>query len=223
MNTESKFEPNDKLHEEMHAQIKKIHSTNCDYVNADVLHQYIDEIYMAAKSNHIPDTGKMVAALRSAKEFIENGIELGFIRMPEVDHDPAHKTLPMINDALSSDHIAEAGKMIAPEFDAGLIADYANLQTSGAIPCANRYSAADAVEQAELIEKAAVDHSVDANKKVSTAAIAQDEYPKVSFVLSHKHTCANVQPGSTIDTPCDCGAIVDGKAVKVEPQRGGAQ
>ena len=37
------------------------------------------------------------AALQDAKSFIENGIALGFIRMPDADTpDSAHKTLPHI-------------------------------------------------------------------------------------------------------------------------------
>lgn len=40
-------------------------------------------------------------ALWAAKCFIENGYALGFIRMPDPDTpDPAHNTLPLINQAL---------------------------------------------------------------------------------------------------------------------------
>ncbi|MBW8356677.1 MAG: hypothetical protein K0M54_22925 [Pseudomonas sp.] len=42
-------------------------------------------------------------------------------------------------------------------------------------------------------------------------------YPQVRMVLAHKHTCANVQPGSTSTDACDCGAMTDGKPVEVEP------
>ncbi|PNG40238.1 hypothetical protein A1395_06220 [Pseudomonas protegens] len=41
-------------------------------------------------------------------------------------------------------------------------------------------------------------------------------YPQVRMVLAHKHTCANVQPGSTSMNACDCGAMADGKPVEVE-------
>lgn len=45
---------------------------------------------------------EMFEALRAAREFIANGIDLGFIRMPDADTpDPAHKTLPMIDAALA--------------------------------------------------------------------------------------------------------------------------
>jgi hypothetical protein len=43
--------------------------------------------------------GELEQALRKAKEFIENGIEFGFIRMPD-EGDSAHETLPMIRAAL---------------------------------------------------------------------------------------------------------------------------
>lgn len=43
------------------------------------------------------------------------------------------------------------------------------------------------------------------------------EYPRIHFVRAHKHTCANVQPGSTSADICDCGAVVDGSSVQAEP------
>ena len=50
----------------------------------------------------IAEVPAMVAALRGAKQFIENGIEFGFIRMPDADTpDAAHDTLPTINAILS--------------------------------------------------------------------------------------------------------------------------
>ena len=44
-----------------------------------------------------------------------------------------------------------------------------------------------------------------------------DFQPKVEMVRGHKHTCANVQPGSTAADVCDCGAVVDGKSVPANP------
>lgn len=42
-------------------------------------------------------------ALERAEQFIENGVELGFIRLPDADvNDPAHDTLPAIRKALRS-------------------------------------------------------------------------------------------------------------------------
>lgn len=45
---------------------------------------------------------ELVAALKAARQFIENGVALGFIRMPDATTpDPAHNTLPMICAALA--------------------------------------------------------------------------------------------------------------------------
>ena len=45
----------------------------------------------------------LLEALEKAKEFIENGIELGYIKMPDEDTpDSAHKKLPIINAAIEA-------------------------------------------------------------------------------------------------------------------------
>ena len=45
----------------------------------------------------------MLEALELANLFIENGIELGYIRMPDADTpDSAHQTLPIINAAIAA-------------------------------------------------------------------------------------------------------------------------
>lgn len=45
---------------------------------------------------------ELVAALRRAEQFISNGIELGFIRMPDASTpDPAHDTPRIIRAAIS--------------------------------------------------------------------------------------------------------------------------
>lgn len=41
------------------------------------------------------------------------------------------------------------------------------------------------------------------------------EYPRVEIVRAHKHTCASCKEGADYG-PCDCGAIIDGAAVKVD-------
>lgn len=42
------------------------------------------------------------SALESARAFIKNGVDLGYIRMPDADcPDPAHGTLPLIERAMS--------------------------------------------------------------------------------------------------------------------------
>jgi len=50
---------------------------------------------------------QVLLALRAAKQFIENGIEMGYIRMPE-SFDPANHTLPLINAAIEA-HYANKG------------------------------------------------------------------------------------------------------------------
>lgn len=45
---------------------------------------------------------EMAEALQKAKQFIENGIEMGFIRMPDPETpDSAHDTLPLIRTLLT--------------------------------------------------------------------------------------------------------------------------
>lgn len=52
-------------------------------------------------NNVITNAGQL-AALKAARQFIANGTELGFIRMPDADTpDPAHDTLPMIERAIA--------------------------------------------------------------------------------------------------------------------------
>lgn len=49
-----------------------------------------------------PTNAGALAALKAARQFITNGVELGFIRMPDSDTpDPAHDTLPMIEGAIA--------------------------------------------------------------------------------------------------------------------------
>jgi len=45
---------------------------------------------------------ELLEACHSAKRFIENGVELGYIRLPDIDTDPALKTLPMLKQAISN-------------------------------------------------------------------------------------------------------------------------
>jgi hypothetical protein len=46
---------------------------------------------------------QLLEALELAREFISNGIELGYIRMPDQDTpDSAHKTLPLIDAAIAA-------------------------------------------------------------------------------------------------------------------------
>lgn len=45
---------------------------------------------------------KMLEALREAKEFISNGIEFGYIQMPDIKTDSANKTLPQVKQAIKA-------------------------------------------------------------------------------------------------------------------------
>jgi len=73
-------------------------------------------------SDHSPDASKMVSshpeperavvekALKAARQFITNGIEFGYIRMPDANTpDSAHDTLPLIDAALSAYKQSEVG------------------------------------------------------------------------------------------------------------------
>lgn len=52
-------------------------------------------------------------ALKAAKQFVENGIEMGYIRMPDPSTlDAAHDTLPTIIDALAQPLPARAAAMV---------------------------------------------------------------------------------------------------------------
>lgn len=53
---------------------------------------------------------RAVEALEAARQFITNGIEFGYIRMPDADTpDSAHDTLPLIEAALSAFKKSEVG------------------------------------------------------------------------------------------------------------------
>ncbi len=58
-----------------------------------------------AKEVRAKDTelAAMREALLCAKQFIQNGVEYGYILMPEMEQDSAHQTLPKILAALQSD------------------------------------------------------------------------------------------------------------------------
>jgi hypothetical protein len=56
----------------------------------------------AANARLIAAAPEMYEALKAAEQFISNGIEVGFIRMPDADTpDPAHNTLPAVRAAIA--------------------------------------------------------------------------------------------------------------------------
>lgn len=57
-----------------------------------------------------PDVRGLVEALEHARLFIRNGVELGYVKMPDADTpDPAHDTLPKIETALAAHRQAQQG------------------------------------------------------------------------------------------------------------------
>lgn len=61
---------------------------------------------------------QMHDALRKAEQFIVNGVELGFIRMPDPGTpDPAHDTLPAIRAALNHQATDQAATKGEPHHD----------------------------------------------------------------------------------------------------------
>lgn len=89
----------------IHAAVKKLLIDSHD--NAGHLHRPLDKsehytvpLYTAPQP--APDVAKVVESLEVAHRFIANGIELGYIQMPDSDTlDPAHETLPAIEAALA--------------------------------------------------------------------------------------------------------------------------
>ena len=89
----------------IHAAVKKLLIDSPD--NAGHLHRPLDKsehytvpLYTAPQP--APDVAKVVESLEVAHRFIANGIELGYIQMPDSDTlDPAHETLPAIEAALA--------------------------------------------------------------------------------------------------------------------------
>lgn len=56
---------------------------------------------LGERSRRAEEDAAKIRALKAAKQFIENGLEMGFIRMPDASTpDTAHDTLPMIIAAL---------------------------------------------------------------------------------------------------------------------------
>ena len=73
-------------------------------VNCALVHkQHINETFpLYLHPQPAPEVAKVVESLEVAHRFIANGIELGYIQMPDSDTlDPAHETLPAIEAALA--------------------------------------------------------------------------------------------------------------------------
>lgn len=62
----------------------------------------VGESIKEADAKLIAASPDMAEALKAARQFIRNGIEFGYIRMPDADTpDSAHGTLPLIDAALA--------------------------------------------------------------------------------------------------------------------------
>lgn len=81
---------------------------NCPHCRVELdLEEYLRAMLAAAPA--APAADALVEALEHARLFIVNGIDLGFIQMPEAGTpDPAHETLPMIEAALAA-HRSKGG------------------------------------------------------------------------------------------------------------------
>ncbi|BCJ07167.1 hypothetical protein PRtIB026_A31040 [Pseudomonas sp. RtIB026] len=55
----------------------------------------------------------------------------------------------------------------------------------------------------------------DCGSPSASTELSAPEYPRVEIVRAHEHSCASCKEGADYG-PCDCGAIVDGVAVKVD-------
>lgn len=92
------------------------------------------------------------------------------------------------------------------DFDliSAVLEDYADLQTSGVISCANRYAASDANEQAELLDMLAApqpDHSPDGEKKIG------DQYDLGVALSRHFDELRDSETGHIAFDPCDSNDI----------------
>ena len=79
---------------------------NCSVIVGDEGTQRVAVVFDEADARFITLAAnchdEMLAALKGARQFITNGVELGFIRMPDAGTpDPAHDTLPAIEAAIS--------------------------------------------------------------------------------------------------------------------------
>jgi hypothetical protein len=67
--------------------------------------------YEARLASYRSQFDEAIELLRSARFFIKNGVEFGYIRMPDEDTpDPAHETLPSIETFLSRQSTTGAGE-----------------------------------------------------------------------------------------------------------------
>jgi len=73
-----------------------------DGVSGDVVARYVDQANAEFICRAVNNFDELLAALKAANQFIANGIELGFIRMPDpCSNDPALRTPDMVAAAIA--------------------------------------------------------------------------------------------------------------------------
>lgn len=72
-----------------------------NHLHASVRQRYMEAAARFEDATRPSPAPAAVEALKAAKQFIENGVEFGYIKMPTGD-DPAHGTLPKIKAALAA-------------------------------------------------------------------------------------------------------------------------
>lgn len=85
----------------------------CSYAqaaNRTYVHIAVEQEKRAVEAEAL--NAEMLAALKRAEQFISNGVEFGYVTMPDADTpDPAHETLPLIRCAIAR---AETGEGVVP-------------------------------------------------------------------------------------------------------------
>lgn len=131
--------------------------------------------------------------LTAAEQFITNGVEFGYVRMPEFVADPAHDTLPMIREGLkllaaspavqpaagrvSADDIAAVREMIGIEYYAGKDAWAQALERILAAISTPAQASETGGEVARL--RAALDATIKADDALSRAVWAEAELDRI--------------------------------------------
>ena len=130
-------------------------------ISADSLHEHLDKAgdllagvaldirraiakpqHQGEPSHWADSQGNTItAALKAARQFIVNGTELGYIRMPEAETpDPAHDTLPMIERAIAelealADESARHGAAVTGEIAGGDVShNTVTVHVNGIVP-----------------------------------------------------------------------------------------
>ncbi len=69
--------------------------------HGDTVEDLLGELDWQHRDRLLAATPDLVAAVKRALQFIENGLETRHVRMPDFVADPAHDTLPILRAALA--------------------------------------------------------------------------------------------------------------------------